>query len=43
MNLLQPDWSRGLAELPADLGAVLVVIDTLARSMSVRMKTARAT
>jgi hypothetical protein len=33
VNLLQPDWSRGLAELAADLGAVLVVIDTLARSM----------
>ena len=33
VNLLQADWSRGLAELAADLGVVLVVIDTLARSM----------
>jgi hypothetical protein len=34
VNLLQPDWSRGLAELAADLGVVLVIIDTLARSMA---------
>jgi hypothetical protein len=33
VNLLQPEWSKGLAELAADLGAVLVIIDTLARSM----------
>ena len=33
VNLLQPDWSKGLAELAADLGVVLVIIDTLARSM----------
>ncbi len=33
VNLLQADWSRGLAELAADLGVVLVIIDTLARSM----------
>ncbi len=33
VNLLHQDWSRGLAELAADLGVVLVIIDTLARSM----------
>ncbi len=33
VNLLQSDWSLGLAELAADVGAVLVVVDTLARSM----------
>ena len=33
VNLLQTDWSKGLAELAAELGVVLVIIDTLARSM----------
>jgi hypothetical protein len=33
VNLLQPDWSLGLAELAADIEPELVVVDTLARSM----------
>jgi hypothetical protein len=33
VNLLQSDWSKGLAELAAELEVVLVIIDTLARSM----------
>ena len=33
VNLLQSDWSRGLAELAAELEVVLVIIDTLTRSM----------
>lgn len=34
VNLLQTDWSKGLAEVTYELGAVLVIIDTLARSLA---------
>ena len=33
VNLLEPNWGQGLAELAADMNAALVIIDTLARSM----------
>jgi hypothetical protein len=34
VNLMQPDWVEGLLAFAAEVGAVLIVFDTLARSMA---------
>lgn len=34
VNLMQPDWVEGLVAFAAEVGAVLIVFDTLARSMA---------
>jgi AAA domain len=34
VNLMQPDWVDGLVAFAAEVGAVLIVFDTLARSMA---------